>query len=120
MDAFFDHVFVMAEDEAVRQNRLALLRYEVAGIAPRFDVTCAIVDIQRSKPLASRLTKVADGLLVSRCNDRCLVLLHMLGCHSIMLRIVTCHASGCAGRLRSCRGAFATCQSFQVSNGAAW
>lgn len=26
MDAFFDKVFVMCEDEGVRQNRLALLR----------------------------------------------------------------------------------------------
>ena len=32
IDAFFDKVFVMTDDEAVRRNRLALLR-DVAGVA---------------------------------------------------------------------------------------
>ncbi len=31
VDAFFELVFVMAEDEAVRRNRLALLRYDMAA-----------------------------------------------------------------------------------------
>ena len=32
IDAYFDKVFVMAEDEGVRRSRLALLR-DVAGLA---------------------------------------------------------------------------------------
>jgi glycyl-tRNA synthetase len=35
IDAFFDKVFVMCEDEKVRNNRLALLR-DVAGVTKGF------------------------------------------------------------------------------------